>query len=73
MKKIILVLFLTLCSNYILLNAQEATDPIVQIEKNDEAKVRFGLHGMGSVDWLTPENQKNCWSDPQTFCVAKTT
>tara|TARA_Y100001978_G_scaffold105768_1_gene94488 strand:+ start:1678 stop:2580 length:903 start_codon:yes stop_codon:yes gene_type:complete len=58
MKKIILVLFLTLCSNYILLNAQEATDPIVQIEKNDEAKVRFGLHGMGSVDWLTPENQK---------------
>ena len=48
MKKIILVLFLTFCSNYILLNAQESTDPIVQIEKNDEAKVRFGLHGMGS-------------------------
>ena len=58
MKKIILVLVLALCSNYILLNAQEASDPIVQIEKNDEAKVRFGLHGMGSIDWLTPENQK---------------
>ena len=58
MKNLILISILIICPLTVEINAQESGDPIVKMNNEKDAKLRFGLTGMGSIDWITPENKK---------------
>ena len=55
MKNLILISILIICPLTIQINAQESGDPIVKMNNEKDAKLRFGIKGISSIGWLMPE------------------
>ena len=58
MKNLILISILIICPLTIQITAQESGDPIVKMNNEKDAKLRFGIKGISSFGWLIPENTR---------------
>ena len=58
MKNLILISILIICPLTIQITAQESGDPIVKMNNEKDAKLRFGIKGISSFGWLMPENTR---------------
>ena len=58
MKNLILIPILIICPLTIQIKAQESGDPIVKMNNEKDAKLRFGIKGISSIGWLMPENTR---------------